>query len=236
MTHKIIALAMVLASFTAGHAQSTNDNNVRPENGSGKTGYFEVGMNAMRLFTLGSNQQNLSNAEVWNPYLFTAEGSYMNIGIRAGFATSKYTNTELPIELNGYTRYDNDTSSTHIRAGLFYGFNLDTKWTLKLGVDYFIANTETVEKQEFKEQSTQEEAMVNETHTMKESGFSPFVNIQYHITPRVSVGTELMWRMSNYTYTLLATDTRSEFDVLKKFEGSKSNMMAPTALFVTYRF
>jgi len=200
------------------------------------SGYVEVGMNAMRLLTFAGNQQGSSNPEIWNPYLFTIEGSMKKFGLRFGFSKYNYTNTELPVGVNGLTRYDNDTSSTDMRIGLLYNFNLDSKWTLKLGVDYVSSKRERIERVEFKEGESNEDVVTEETIVVKESGFSPFVNIQYHITPRVSLSTELLWRITTYTDKQLATDTRTDFSVDRNFEGKRNFIMPPTALFLTYRF
>lgn len=198
------------------------------------SGYVEVGFNAMRLITFGQNPQANSNTDLWNPYLFTLEGGMKNFGLRVGFSKYSYTNTQLPVELHGYARYDNDTSSADFRIGLFYNVNLEDKWTLKLGVDYFTAKTETLEKAEFKELGKDE--ITKETNITKETGVAPFVNLQYHISPRVSIGTELLWRISTYKTNWLATDTRTDFNVDENFEGKKNFIMAPTALFLTFRF
>lgn len=218
---KFFILFIAATSLNAANAQTDS-------------GYVEVGFNAMRLLTFGNNPQVSANPDLWNPYLFTLEGGFKKFGARVGYSVYSYTNAELPVGINGFTRYDNDTSRKDFRIGIFYSVKLDSKWTLKLGVDYFTAKTETLEKAAFTELGSDE--VTSETVTTKESGFAPFINLQYHISPKVSVGTELLWRISNYTTNQLATDTRTDFDVERNYEGKKNFIMAPTAIFLTYRF
>lgn len=222
---RVLVLVVAIMAMNVSKAQTQTD-----------SGYVEVGMNAMRLLTFGNDPRITSNSETWNPYLFTLEGSMKKFGIRFGFSKYNYTNTELPVGVNGLTRYDNDTSSTDMRIGLLYNFNLDSKWTLKLGVDYISSKRERIERVEFKEGESNEDVVTEETIVVKESGFAPFVNIQYHITPKVSLSTELLWRVSTYTDKQLATDTRTDFNVERNFEGKRNFIMPPTALFLTYRF
>jgi hypothetical protein len=223
MMKRFFALAITVFSLNASQAQSDSL-------------YVEVGMNAMRLMSFGLNHNSNPNPDIWNPYLFTVELGVKNVGVRMGASVFNYTNAELPVPVNGNARFDNDSARKDIRVGLFYNYSPDNKWSFKFGVDYFAANTEVKSKTEFKEHTTNFLVIQEFTSTRKESGFAPFVNAQYHITPRVSVGTELLWRIGTYTQDELATDTKSPVDVERKYEGKRTYFLPPTALFLTMRF
>jgi len=156
--------------------------------------YVEAGINAMRLLTFGNAPQVNPNSDVWNPYLFTLEGGIKNFGLRFGFARSKHEETVLPVDINGNNRIDTDTSSSNIRIGLFYSYNPDHRWSFKIGVDYYSFKTNYTSTSEFIAVATQEEVIQETTREYRETGFSPFINAQYHVTPRVSIGTELLFR------------------------------------------
>lgn len=223
MMKRFFALLIFVLTLNASQAQSDSV-------------YVEVGMNAMRLVTLGWNNNTQPNPDIWNPYLFTLELGVKNIGVRMGASVFNYTNAELPVPMKGNTRSDNDSARKDVRVGLFYNYSPDDKWSFKFGVDYFAATTEVKSKTEFKEHTTNFLVIQDFTSTRKESGFAPFINAQYHITPRVSVGTELLWRIGTFTENQLETDTASPVDKEQKYEGKKNYMIPPTALFLTMRF
>jgi hypothetical protein len=220
MIKRFFALAITVLTLNVASAQRDSS-------------YVEVGINAMRLVTLGQTPQQ---PDLWNPYLFTLEGGVKNFGVRIGASMTNYTHTELPVPVNGNLSMDNDSSRTDFRVGLFYSYNPDDKWSFKFGVDYFSANTETLSRTEFKEHTTNKLIIQELTVTRKESGIAPFINAQYHITPRVSLGTELLWRIGTFTQNELGTDTASPVDVERKYEGKRSFFLPPTALFLSVRF
>ncbi len=222
MIKKFLALCLAIASFNVSRAQSDS-------------AYAEVGINAMRLLTFGNAPQATTNPEAWNPYLFTLEGGVKNFGVRVGFSRFKHDHTVFPVDINGNDRIDTDSSSANVRIGLFYSYNPDEKWSFKIGVDYYSFNTKFYERREFIQQDDQKLAIHETTHDYKETGFAPFINAQYHITPRVSLGTELLFKNGNYKQNVDGTSTISPLDVSRKFEGKRSYFVLPTALFLTFR-
>jgi len=199
------------------------------------SGYVEVGMNAMRLLTFGQNPQANSNSDVWNPYLFTLEGGIKKFGLRVGFARTNHEHTVFPVDINGNNRVDTDSSSSNIRVGFFYSYNPDEKWSFKVGVDYYSFKTKYYNRSEFIAVEDQALVVQETTNEYKEAGIAPFINAQYHLTPRVSLGTELLFRNGNYTQDILGNDSTSPLDVVRKFEGKRSYFILPTALFLTFR-
>lgn len=220
MIKKFFALAITVLTLNVASAQRDS-------------AYVEVGINAMRLVTLGQTPQQ---PDLWNPYLFTLEGGVKNFGVRMGASMANYTYAKLPVPVVGNTREDNDSSRTDFRVGIFYSYNPDEKWSFKFGVDYFSSKTETLSRTEFKEHTTEKLIIDEFTVNRKESGVAPFINAQYHITPRVSVGTELLWRIGTFTQNELDTNTNSPVDIERKYEGKRSFFLPPTALFLSVRF
>jgi hypothetical protein len=57
-----------------------------------------------------------------------------------------------------------------------------------------------------------------------------------HLTKKVSVGTEILWRMSGYSMTDSDKSNLNSAQIIKEYEGTKRILQAPTALFVNVRF
>lgn len=222
MIKRFLALVITVFSLNAANAQTDS-------------AYVEFGINAMRLLTFGNAPQATTNPEAWNPYLFTLEGGIKNFGVRVGFSRFKLNHTVFPVDINGNHRIDTDSSNTNMRIGLFYSYNPDEKWSFKIGVDYYSYNTKFFERSEFIQQTSQAEVIQETTREYKETGFAPFINAQYHITPRVSLGTELLFKNGNYNQNIDGSNTTSPLDVSRKFEGKRSYFVLPTALFLTFR-
>lgn len=218
---KLIFTLIVFCSMFTARAQSDSN-------------YVEIGVNTIRMINLGLNASAL-NYDIWNPYILTVEGHIKRLGIRVGLGMRASSQTELPTDANGLTKTEMDTSRRDIRFGLGWEFQMAKKWTFKAGIDYFTSS----EKNTFSTDFDNEDNMnVVTTHEKKkdEKGVSPFLYIQYHITPRVSVGTEMLWRFSNYTSSDIDSSNLNNNDMVRKFEGSKNMIMAPTALFLNVRF
>jgi len=196
--------------------------------------YVDFGVNVIRLANLGMGNSNL-NYEIWNPYLFTADAHYKRIGLRVGVGMRSVTNTELPTDANGQTTFQMDTSRVDLRIGLNYDFHVHPKWTCKFGIDYFVSNESKRNTTEF---TNEQEVKVETEHEIEraEKGISPFMFIQYHITPRVSLGTELLWRISSFTMSDTDVSNLNDANIERKYEGTKRSVMAPTALFLNVRF
>jgi hypothetical protein len=196
--------------------------------------YVEIGVNSIRLLQLGIGQTNNTNS-LWNPYMLTLEGHYKRLGLRVGMGLTSFNQTELPGDANGKVKTEMDSTSSDIRVGLNWEFALHKKWTLKLGVDYFTAKRLNSLTTEFVNENDENVSTLNEMD-YKETGFAPVVFFQYHITPRVSLGTELMWRFSTFTRANSDTNNLLDADIVFEYEGTKRAIMMPTALFLIARF
>jgi hypothetical protein len=218
---KIIALLLVISFSVNSNSQSDSL-------------YAEIGVNAIRLIGLGL-QNNHKDSDIWNPYLLTANVNYKRIGLRLGYGGRMGSRTELPTDANGKTTMLMDSSRTDFRIGLAWEIEPSAKWTFRFGVDYFIANESNLMETEFTNEDN-EKVIITRDVTTDESGFAPFVCFQYHISPRISLGTELLWRFSNYTTLDRDVSNVSDTDVVREYEGSRRMVMAPTALFLNVRF
>ncbi|MFM9985321.1 MAG: hypothetical protein ACKVOK_08830 [Flavobacteriales bacterium] len=223
---KILVALAILTSSTFTNAQSDSN-------------YVEIGVNSIRLLQMGIGQTNASNSN-WNPYLLTLEGHYKRLGVRVGLGMTNFSQTELPGDANGKVETNIDTTSSDIRVGLNWEFALHKKWTFKLGVDYFTAkrlnrlSTEFVNENGLKVTNSMEMEYT-------ENGVSPAFFFQYHITPRVSLGTELLVRISGFTridsdITTFSDSGSSNTELIRLYDGTKRSIMMPTALFLTARF
>jgi len=104
-----------------------------------------------------------------------------------------------------------------------------------LGVDYVIANRFSSFEAKFKDLNGELIENVREMN-YRERGIAPFLFVQFELASRVSLGTELMWRMSSYTLTDHDLSNGNSAQIKKEFEGAKRLVMAPSALFVQVRF
>lgn len=195
--------------------------------------FFEIGINAFRLVDRiggGSNNQNI------NPYLFTAEYSFGKIGLRAGAGIDKMSRENLPAPVNGNTTLTADSNYTNLRFGLVYYKNLTAKWSMKTGIDYMSAKEEKSVETSFPDPNEGTITNLLES-TRKESGISPFFHIQYHVSPRVSLGTELLCNITSWKQT--DTSSNSQFpitDTEQEQQGKSFVFQAPSALFLSVRF
>lgn len=196
--------------------------------------YAEIGINTIKLIGMGF-QNNQGDPDVWNPYLINANINYKRLGVRFGIGGKSGSRTELPTDANGETTMQMDTSRMDVRIGLGWEIQPSPKWTFKFGVDYFTTNISNSLETEFTNEDN-EKVITTREITHNESGFAPFAWFQYHITPRISLGTELMWRFSNYTSKDSDVSNIADLNAIREYEGSRRIMMAPTALFLNVRF
>ncbi len=198
------------------------------------TSYVDVGVNVIRILNMGIGAQNL-DYDVWNPYMFTIDGHYKRIGLRIGYGGRSVTNTELPTLANGATTFEMDTLRRDFRIGLNWDIHLSSDWTCKFGVDYITTKEIKRNSAEFTNEAGTK--IITEHKVQRdELGISPFIYMQYHISPRVSIGTELLWRITSFTISDNDNSNLNEAKIERNYEGTRRNVMAPTALFLNVRF
>jgi len=207
---------------------------VRAQIAQTDSNYVEVGVNTLRVVSILIDDKP-TDFDVWNPYLFTLEGHVKRLGIRGGFGQDARKVEQIPTAANGKVRVKTDTSRVDYRIGLDWEFHLHRRWSVRFGVDYFAAKTTSNMETEFLNEDNVEVKTIREIKTM-EKGLEPFAYFQYHITPRISLGTELLWRVSSSTTDDIDSNSLNEDVLERKFEGKKRIVMAPTALFLCARF
>ena len=196
--------------------------------------YFEVGMNAIRLVKMGVGNGEIES-DKWNPYIFTCNLGIKRISLRFGVGYESAFRSELPSSANGQTSSDTSFIKSDMRFGLGWEIGLGKKWSVKLGADYITARQVSSFTSKFISEA--DIAVENKLeYVMRERGVSPFVFIQYHISERVSLGTELLWRFSSYTLVETDDSNLNSVKLERKYEGTKRFLQAPSALFVSVRF
>lgn len=196
---------------------------------------LELGVNVIRLTNFLGLVDNPTDYEDWNPYMFSAGYNVKRFHMRYGLGYKSIYRVEQPTNANGQSTFDTTHKVMDMRFGIGGQIFLSSKWTVKMGVDYFIANRFTSYEAKFKD--TQGELIENVREiNYRERGVAPFLYVQYNVVGRVSLGTELMWRMSSYTHTDRDLSNGNSAQINKEFAGAKRLLMAPTALFVQVRF
>lgn len=194
--------------------------------------FFEIGVNAYRLIGV---QRGL-NQGVINPYMLHAEWSSGKFGVRAGVGYTFNSDTENPSSFNGNSSFKDDTTSRHIRLGVALNAGFSEKWSLRYGLDYFSAYM----GREYNTVIRDVDGLLVESNIKnirRESGVSIFMFPQWHITPRVSLATELSFLIAG---TRSEQSTKStdfpEFDTEVSKDGNYTAIRPPTALYLMIRF
>ncbi len=196
---------------------------------------LEIGLNAIRITNFLGLVDNPAEYEDWNPYMFTAGYNAKRFHMRYGLGYKSVYRVEEPTDANGQSTFDTTSKVIDMRFGIGGQVSLSPKWTFKLGIDYFIANRFTSYEAKFKDLNGELIENVREMN-YQERGVAPFLFIQYNVAKRVSLGTELLWRMSSYTLSDRDLSNGNSAQINKEFAGSKRLVMAPSALFIQVRF
>jgi len=218
---KLFLLAFALCSLSSLKAQSDSS-------------YLEVGVNAIRLVYIGLVDRDL-DTEVWNPYMLTASYGMKRFSLRFGLGYESTFRQELPTDANGQTTTDTTSKHVDVRFGAGWEIGLGEKWSVKVGADFISSQRFSAFEAKFTNESGE---LVENIHefTYDEKGISPFIYVQRHLTKKVSVGTEILWRMSGYSMTDSDKSNLNSAQIIKEYEGTKRILQAPTALFVNVRF
>ncbi|MFM7309214.1 MAG: hypothetical protein ACKOZY_01270 [Flavobacteriales bacterium] len=194
---------------------------------------FDLGINTFRL--LEWKRSSVLDPDVWNPYVISANINAKKIAFRLGAGLNKSTKTELPAAANGMSTRDSIENRSDLRFGVGWNFDISPKWVLRAGVDFIRANSESTFRTEFVNEAG---TTIVTTHsiTQNEKGIAPFVGIQYFITSRVHVGTEMSFRSLNYTSRDRDESNLNSALIERAYQGSKNYFMAPTVLYLNLRF
>lgn len=194
---------------------------------------FDLGINTFRL--LEWKRSSALDPDVWNPYVISVNLNAKKVSFRLGAGLNKSTKTELPTAANGMSTRDSIANRSDLRFGVGWNFDIADRWILRTGVDFIRANSESIFRTEFVNEAG---TTIVTTHsiTQNEKGIAPFIGIQYFITPRVHVGTEMSFRSINYTSRDRDESNLNSALIERAYQGSKNYFMAPTVLYLNIRF
>ena len=195
---------------------------------SDTTGIY-VGANAAKMLQMVS-AQSTSNAV--NPYLVELGYSASKFGIRTGLGLDKNTSTHQPSAANGNVTTQVDSSNSDWRIGAYYKVAIHGRWNMHLGLDYYQSGYEQSLSTAFQNEDGVQVKNDNSA-IYKESGISPYVRLDYKPHPKVSIGTELLFRIGKHNLTEKAeSNLFPEFDSELITEGNRNYFIAPSALFI----
>ncbi len=197
--------------------------------------FTEIGLNATpfvhQYLSFGNNDTPLSS-----PYILTGEKRCGRFGGRVGIGLISANDLEKADDDNTRPAIKTNELTLAIRAGIVAYKNLSRRFSLKYGSDLFFQYdmTRSVTSTTGLFGETQKVTISDYTY---ETGFSPFLFLQFHVTPQFSLGTEALGRLS-----VLSTVSKEENSQFPDFNdrqesiGTRFAISAPTSLFLILRF
>ena len=196
--------------------------------------YFDMGVNVFKLLPIPTLEDPAR--DFVGPYMLHMEAGLGKVGIRLGLGYYKNSDTELPSATNGNTEFDNDTLSTDIRFGLSVRSAIGKKWSLKYGADFVLGKRNRAFNTVLQDQN-QIQSNVETEYDQSASGLGLFIFPQYHISPRVSIATELQFLLlSTKTTETLTNSTFPDFNSEISRTGSLQYLFPPASLYLLIRF
>ena len=193
----------------------------------------DLGVNVFRMLEWKRSAQ--LDPDVWNPYLVSAGVNVQRLTIRTGFGMHKENRTESPSDANGQTVRDSSMSRTDFRIGAAWSMNLSPKWMLRVGFDYVKAKQTSAFRTEFiNEDDTQVITMYSQSHL--EKGIAPTLGFCWFVAPRVYLSTETSFRITSFEAFNRDESNLNATRIQRDFSGEKRFFMAPTVLYLNYRF
>jgi hypothetical protein len=192
------------------------------------TGVY-VGVNAAKMLQMMSPQ---SNSNLINPYLVELGYGGSKFGFHASLGLDKSTSTHQPSSANGNVTTQVDSSHTDWRIGAYYKLAIHARWNMHFGIDYYQSGYTQSLSTEFQNEDGAQVKNDNSS-IFKESGISPYLRLDYKPHPKVSIGTELLFRIGKDNLTEKAeSNLFPEFDSELITEGNRTYFIAPSALFI----
>lgn len=200
------------------------------------TTFHEIGFNATpfmnQYLNLGAGSTFVSS-----PYIITYERRFGRFGARFGAGATISQSQENPVndKPTEPTFHFNNTS-LDLRLGCVLYKSLSKRWSLKYGMDLTYGNASSKNWTEVNDlfggviKTTNEDLSWN-------TGISPFIFAQWHITEHFSIGTELTASLKSSFTELKTTNSQfSDFDTTQKSSSTSFTIHPPTALFFIFRF
>jgi hypothetical protein len=193
----------------------------------------DLGVNVFRMLE-GKRSAQL-DPDVWNPYLISAGINVQSVTLRAGFGMHKENRTEEPSDANGQTVRDSSMSRSDFRIGAAWNINVSPRWILRAGLDFVSAKQNSEFRTEFiNEDDAQVITTFSQSHS--EKGFAPTLGFGWFITPRVYLSTETSFRITSFEAYERDESNLNTTRIQRDFSGEKRFFMAPTVLYINYRF
>ncbi len=197
--------------------------------------FNEIGLNATPFINQYLDFNKDSN-DVLSPYMISYEHRFNKLGFRVGLGLFSSDDLHQPDDDNTEPSIRNTTTNFSIRTGAVFYKDITQKFSLKYGLDAFFkynldkSVTSTTDLFGAKQ-------IVSISDLSYEVGLSPFVFIQFHLSPHCSLGTELLGRLSYLRETTKEDDSKfPDFSDEQTSKGTRFSIDPPTALFFIFRF
>ena len=194
---------------------------------------LDFGVNVFRM--LEWKRSNQLDPDVWNPYLISAGINVQRITLRTGIGMHKENRTESPSDANGQTVRDSSMSRSDFRIGAAWNINISPKWLLRVGMDFVNAKQKSEFRTEF---INEDDAKIITTYSQshEEKGIAPTLGFCWFVTPRVFLSTETSFRITSFEAYERDESNLNATRIQRDFSGEKRFFMAPTVLYINYRF
>lgn len=202
----LLATGMACLFGISAHAQETTTD-ILPQPKEKK---FEhrIGVQMNELIRQVFNFNNNTTPALNNPYLLTYSLTHAKsgLGIRMGVGPEYTTfNTD-----DGITKAENNVNRINARIGIEKVFQLSYRWSAGAGADFVYANDRSFSKSFVRSFDSTSTDIVSE---IKSTGYGGMAWLQYHISPRILVGTEasFYYRTGNYKQSITITTLVDNF-------------------------
>lgn len=197
-------------------------------------GEWLIGINAApltRQFVSFSNEPLAAN-----PYVLIAEYQREPFGMRFGLGFNNSFDHRLPDSNEGTPEVYTVLNAMNFRAGVVKYRPLSDKWQLKYGLDAYYWNT----REEIRTLTTDffgKEYSATAKTVSHEFGLSPFLFLQWNVSSRLSLATELLGTVG-FSNNLIQESNEQfpEFDDTDESNTITYNLLPPTALYLIYRW
>ena len=199
------------------------------------TAYSELGLNATAFVNQYLDFGN-DDDDFMSPFVLTYDQFFGGFGARIGLGLFTSSANQVPDDDNGNTSLRVTTANFNGRLGAWKQKNLGEKWTIRGGIDLVYQHQMDASKTISTDFFGQEVTTEVETNT-RMTGAGPFVFVQFHLSPTVSLGTEMTAYFLTGKEKFTSTNSQfPEFDDEDVSELYQFDLGAPTALFFSVRF
>lgn len=155
-------------------------------------------------------------------YLYWRNANNHAIGLRSGFGYRKFAfNSDQP---NSNTKSSSQSTLLDTRVGVEFQYILNKRWNLYAGLDYIYGKTEVNSSSTFTNFNNQ--VFSTETKDYRErTGYGPVVGIQFNISERLALGTELSMYTITETMTRRSTNSNSPNSDQVLYSSSKNTLV-----------